>query len=102
MSKSESTVYKNESLVLLGLSRGAESRKKILKALLFNPKNCSQIAREVKLDWWTVQKHLRVLMKDNIVVSLDFGRIKFYKLTIKGEELISSVQEKAKKSHPLK
>ena len=97
MSKSESSVEQNKGLTLLGLSRGAKSRKKILKALLSNPVSCTQIARDAKLDWWTVQKHLRVLMKDNIAVSLGFWCMKFYKLTTKGEELISNVQKKLKR-----
>ena len=48
--------YETAVLILLTLSRGAESRKKILSALLPGPKNCNQLSRETGLDWWTVKK----------------------------------------------
>jgi predicted transcriptional regulator len=81
----------NEFSVLLSLSRGAESRRKILKALLSNSKNCSQIAREVKLNWRTVNRHLQILIKENMVKKLDFGERKYYKMTSKGQEVIRDI-----------
>ncbi len=98
MSKSEKAIYENAVLVLLKLSRGAESRKKILITLLSGPKNCSQIAKEVKLDWWTVQKHLLSLMKENIIKSSSFGNSKFYRLSSMGEEVIRALQSSGGKS----
>lgn len=98
MSKPEKGSYETAVLVLLSLSRGAESRKRILVTLLSEPKNCSQIAREVRLDWWTVQKHLRSLLKENIIRSSAFGNSKFYKLTSMGEEVIRALQSNNKKN----
>lgn len=77
--------------LLLILSRGAKSRRNILKTLLFKPKNCNQIAEELELDWWTVQKHLQFLMSENLIKSLDFGRRKLYKLTPKGREALKTL-----------
>lgn len=91
MSKSEDKIFGTEILVLLTLSKGAESRKKILSSLLNGPKNCRQLSREVGLDWWTIQKHLRKLLKENIVKSSDFGNSKFYRLTSKGEDAITAI-----------
>jgi len=91
MNRADENSYESEILILLRLSRGAGSRKKILKALLYSSKNCSQIAREVGLDWWTVQKHLCRLMKESIVKSSDFGNSKFYRLTPKGEDVIKAL-----------
>ncbi|MCW4005967.1 MAG: helix-turn-helix domain-containing protein [Candidatus Bathyarchaeota archaeon] len=84
MNKPNRGIVAPEVLVLFRLSRGAKSRKRILKSLVCTPKNCSQIAKDVGLDWWTVQKHLRYLLKENIVKSLSFGNSKFYQLTQKG------------------
>ncbi len=75
-------------IVLLELSRGAVTRKRILVCLRSEPKNCNQIGKEVILDWWTVQKHLRLLMRERLVRAMDFGHIKFYRLTLKGEEAL--------------
>lgn len=96
--RSEGAVADSAILVLLTLSRGAESRKRILIALLSNPKNCNQLTKELGLDWWTVRKHIQFLLKENMVIGLDFGRIKYYKLTAKGEELIREIQKKANNS----
>lgn len=83
--------------LLLSLSRGADSRKKILKALLSGSKNCSQIAKEVRLNWRTVNRHLQILAKENMVKSSGFGQRKFYKLTLTGEKVIRNFQQKSKK-----
>lgn len=91
MNRADKNSYESEISILFHLSRRAESRKKILKALLYSSKNCSQIAREVGLDWWTVQKHLCRLMKENIIKSSDFGNSKFYRLTPKGEDVIKAL-----------
>jgi len=91
MNRADKNSCENGILILFRLSRGAESRKKILKALRYSSKNCSQIAREVGLDWWTVQKHLCTLRKENIVKSSDFGNSKFYRLTSKGEDVIKAL-----------
>jgi predicted transcriptional regulator len=98
MSRSEDAILENAILVLLTLSRGAESRKRILIALLSGPKNCNQLTRELKFDWWTVRKHIQFLLKENMITSLEFGRITYYKLTAKGEELIRDIQKQATNS----
>jgi len=83
--------------LLLTLSRGAKSRRNILKALLLKPKNCSQIANDVKLDWWTVQRHLRLLLEEQIVENLTFGNSKYYIISQKCEEVISLISSNNKK-----
>ena len=76
--------------LLLNRSMGAESRKKVLNALFSNTKNCTQIAKEVKLNWRTVNRHLHILMKANLVRKVNFGTRDFYKLTSKGEETLKT------------
>lgn len=98
MSKSEIVNHEGELQVLLRFSRGAESRITILATLLLKPKNCNQIAKESKLEWWSVQRHLKVLMKENLVRSVEFGRIRFYKLTSKGEKALMDILSNSKRS----
>jgi predicted transcriptional regulator len=88
--------HENEILILLCLSRGAESRKKILNVLLYKSKNCNQIAQEVELDWWTVQRHLRHLLKENIVENSTFGNSKYYRLTQKGKDATKFISQEDK------
>lgn len=75
----------DESIVLLKFSKGAKSRRRILQLLQLSPRNCNQIAKSLKSDWWTVQKHLKRLERAGIVRSISFGRIQFYKTTAKGD-----------------
>ena len=100
MNKPESASYETAVLVLLTLSRGANSRKKILHELLSGPKNCNQLSKTTGLDWRTVKKHLLNLMKDNLVKSSPFGNAKFYKLTLLGEEVINALYT-SNERHPV-
>jgi len=75
----------DQQVILLFFSKGAETRRKILETLLEGPKNCHQIAKELKLDWWTVQKHLKKLREVNLVKQVKVGSIRFYKLICEGE-----------------
>jgi predicted transcriptional regulator len=99
MKKTSKNSCENEILILLLFSRGAESRKKILKVLRYSSKNCSQIAREVELDWWTVQRHLRRLLKEHIVENSAFGNSKYYRLTQKGKDAIKIISQENKKKN---
>lgn len=81
------TIY----LILLSLSKGAGSRRKILISLCNGPKNCNQLSKETELDWWTVRKHLMVLSKENIIKAVPFGCSKFYKLTPVGEVIMKKL-----------
>jgi predicted transcriptional regulator len=87
----------DEITLLLFISRGAKSRTRILRAVLLTPKNCSQIAKEVNLEWWTVQKHLQLLLKKGIIKSLNVGRIKFYKISPNYEQTLKEIL--TKKAH---
>jgi predicted transcriptional regulator len=79
-----------ELSALLDNSRGAESRKKILKSLFLNAKNCSQISKEIKLNWRTVDRHLNLLLEESLVRSRTIGSRKFYKLTPLGEGIVKN------------
>jgi hypothetical protein len=58
--------------LLLHSSKGAKSRKRILNKLLCGSKS---------------YRHLKILEKESLVKSFDFGTRKFYKLTLKGEKV---------------
>lgn len=75
----------DEVNILLNVSKGAKTRRKRLKTLQYSVKNCNQIANEIGVDWWTVQKHLKRLEKAGLVKNVNLGRIQFYKMTLKGE-----------------
>jgi len=58
---------------LLGGTRGGPSRVEILKALRERPLNANQLAGVVRLDYKTVEHHLRVLEENGLVMSSQKG-----------------------------
>jgi predicted transcriptional regulator len=87
MTKSES-IASEADFFLLNSSKGANSRKNILKTLLSGFKSCNQVAIELKLNWRTAYRHLQILEKETFVKSFSFGQRKVYKLTRRGEVTI--------------
>jgi predicted ArsR family transcriptional regulator len=75
----------DETNVLLIVSRGAKTRRRILQTLKSGLMNCNQIAEQLNIDWWTVQKHLQRLEKAELIKNVTLGRIRFYKTTSKGQ-----------------
>lgn len=74
-------MIKDDYTVLLGTSRGAKTRKKILESLFLCAKNRSQLAKELGLNWRTVARHLVLLIDEGLVEVVNFGSRKYYKLT---------------------
>ncbi len=79
-----------ERVIALALlrSRGAKSRRRVLITLLSDSKSCSQIAKELHLNWRTVNWHLQVLVKENYVKTVNFGQRKYFELTQKGKDSV--------------
>ena len=80
----------DETSLLLFFSMGAKTRRRVLVALVSRLLNCNQIASELKLDWWTVAKHLGRLEQAKLIKCVNIGRIRFYKATSKGESACNS------------
>lgn len=78
-------------IILLSSSKGAQSRKRITKVLLERPQNCNQIAKQVNLEWWTVQKHLAILTDENILICYSIGKVKYYKVNQIHEKIINII-----------
>jgi len=49
-------------------TRGGSSRARIILALKEQPKNASQLAKNLKLDYKTVRHHLDVLVENKLLV----------------------------------
>jgi DNA-binding transcriptional ArsR family regulator len=58
---------------LLGGTRGGPNRVEILKALRERPLNANQLAGAVRLDYKTIEHHLRVLTENGLVTSSERG-----------------------------
>jgi predicted transcriptional regulator len=81
----------DEARILLLLSRGAKTRLKIIRTLFSCPRNCHQIASELKTSWWTIYKHLQHLEKAGLIRNISLGHIRFYALTSKGKSIFTKI-----------
>ena len=48
-------------------TRGGDNRIKIFDLLIKNPLNINKISEELQLDYKTIQHHMRILEKNNLV-----------------------------------
>jgi predicted transcriptional regulator len=51
-------------------TRGGDNRIKILDLLIKNPLNINKISEELQLDYKTIQHHVRILEKNNLVTKI--------------------------------
>lgn len=79
---------------LLGGTRGGPNRAEIIKTLQTRPCNANQLAETLRVDYKTVQHHIRIL-EENGLVSLankgSYGAVLF--LTSKMEEALPILDE---------
>ncbi len=71
---------KNILWYLLAGSRGGPTRAKILYELHEKPRNANQLATDLKLDYKTIQHHLRTLLKHQLLTTLNqnnYGQVYF-------------------------
>jgi DNA-binding transcriptional ArsR family regulator len=55
-------------------TRGGETRAVIVKTLKQQPLNAHQLSRVLRLDYKTIQHHLRILLDNNIITAVNRGK----------------------------
>ncbi len=79
---------------LLGGTRGGPNRAEILRVLRERPSNANQLAEVMRVDYKTIQHHLRVLEENGLVAPSEkgaYGAVLF--LTTKTEEAMPILEE---------
>ncbi len=79
---------------LLGGTRGGANRAEILRVLRERPLNANQLAEALRVDYKTIQHHLRVLEENGLVSPSEkgaYGAVLF--LTAKAEEGLPILEE---------
>jgi predicted transcriptional regulator len=72
---------------------GSETRTTILKALL-TPKDRFQLAKDLELDWTTIEYHIQVLLKYGLVREKTAdGNVRLYELTPTGNTFLNALEE---------
>ena len=51
-------------------TRGGDNRIRILDILIINPLNINKISEELQLDYKTIQHHMRILEKNNLITKM--------------------------------
>lgn len=51
-------------------TRGGDNRIKILDLLIKNPLNINKISEKLQLDYKTIQHHMRILEKNNLITKM--------------------------------
>ena len=75
-------------------TRGGPSRAEIIKAIQNRPSNANQLAQILRVDYKTIQHHVRVLEENGLIVPSDrgtYGAVLF--LTPKMEEALPILHE---------
>lgn len=73
--------------------KGSQARISILGSLLV-PRDRFQLAKELNLDWTTVDHHVRVLLKYELIQEHSaYGNVKIYELTGIGKKLLAVLEE---------
>jgi len=83
---------------LIGGTRGGENRLRIIRKLEDSPMNTNKLAEELDLDYKTVQHHLDLMKKHNVITTMGEGYGKNFFLTEQMEEnldKLDQIQEEA-------
>lgn len=68
--------------------KGSSNRVMLLRSL-GQPKDRLQLARNLSLDWKTVDHHVRVLLENNLIQeSIAYGNVRIYQLTTAGRSVL--------------
>ena len=78
-------------------TRGAENRIKILDLLIKNPLNINKISEELQLDYKTIQHHINVLEKNNLITKIGDKYGVLYFISSNMEKNIESYYDVKKK-----
>jgi len=77
--------------------KGSRSRIKLLKELQV-PKDRLQLAKNLSLDWSTIDYHMTVLLKHDLVSEKTaYGNVKLYELTSVAQNLLKALEEMSEK-----
>jgi DNA-binding transcriptional ArsR family regulator len=60
-------------------TRGGNMRLKIMKSILDNPKNANQLSSDTKVNYRTIEHHIKILLANNLlsVQGEGYGRVYF-------------------------
>lgn len=86
--------YDYDVFKVVARMRGSPMRVRLLKALNSEPKNKLQLAKELEVDWKTIEDHIEMLEKHRLVKELGaVGKSKFYITSEHGRRVLSLLSD---------
>ncbi|MDE1841898.1 MAG: hypothetical protein KGI09_08465 [Thaumarchaeota archaeon] len=85
--------YGYDIFKILAKMRGSHTRIKIMQSLSI-PKNKHQLAEELNFDWKSIDGHIKVLLKHELIQETSVsGTARFFTITNKGLEILQLLNE---------
>lgn len=81
--------YDYDTFKLVAKMRGSPTRIRLMNAVIDEQKNKLQIAKELDVDWKTVDNHVRVLIASRLIEEITVGASKYYLITEDGRKILS-------------
>jgi len=82
-------------------SAGADTRRRVLRAIRERPRNAQQLSQGLDLDYTTVRHHLRVLEKNGLVTTTGdrYGKLYFLSSSMESHwETLEGILAKTRRS----
>ena len=74
--------------------RGASTRQRILRQLI-QPMNRNQLAKELGIDWKSVDRHIELLLRHGLIEDVEGSGERAYRLSERGKRLLELLEEMA-------
>lgn len=82
--------YDYDTFKLVTRMRGSPTRIRLLNAINDSPKNKLQLAKELDVDWKTIDNHIAMLLQIRLVEErMVVGTAKYYAITYDGTKILS-------------
>jgi len=86
--------YDYDTFKLVARMRGSPTRIRLLNAINNSSKNKLQLAKELKVDWKTIDNHIAMLLQSRLVEEKTVvGTSKYYAITRNGEKVLSLLSD---------
>jgi DNA-binding transcriptional ArsR family regulator len=82
--------YDYDTFRLVAKMRGSPTRIRLLNAMSASPKNKLQLAKELEVDWKTIDNHIDMLLQGRLVEERTVvGTSRYYGITTSGQKVLS-------------
>lgn len=85
--------YDYDTFKIVARMRGSSTRIKLLNIIISEEKNKHQIAKEIGIDWKTVDNHVKMLMQNRLIEEKLVGASKYYIITPNGRKVLALLSD---------